>query len=97
MSEIHHTEKKDAPSGTAISIKKIIEQHITNQPLPIEAHRIENVVGTHNVLYKSAVDEIELIHKAHSRSGFAEGAILAAEWIVERKGVFEFKEVLGIE
>ncbi len=97
MSEIHHTEKKDAPSGTAISIKKIIEQHISSQAIPIEALRIENVVGTHNVLFKSAVDEVELIHKAHSRSGFAEGAVLAAEWIADKKGVYEFKDVLGIE
>ncbi len=97
MSEIHHTEKKDAPSGTAISIQKIIQQHISSPTILIESHRLENVVGTHQVVYKSGVDEIELIHKAHNRSGFAEGAILAAEWIVAKKGVYEFKEVLGIK
>ena len=97
ISEIHHTEKKDAPSGTAISIKKIIEQHISTQVIPIEALRIENVVGTHHVLFESPVDEVELIHKAHSRNGFAEGAVLAAEWIADKKGMYEFKDVLGIE
>ena len=96
MSEIHHTEKKDSPSGTAISLKEILQQHI-QQAIPIEAHRLENVVGTHQIMFKSNVDEIEMIHKAHNRSGFAEGAVVAAEWITKRKGVYEFKEVLGIE
>lgn len=96
LDETHHIEKKDAPSGTAISLQKIIHHQMPNQEAPIEAFRLENVIGTHNIYFKSAVDEIALTHKAYNRSGFAEGAVLAAEWIANKKGVYEFKEVLGI-
>ena len=96
LDETHHTEKKDAPSGTAISLQKIVQHQLPNQDAPIEAFRLDGVVGTHNIYFKSAVDEIILTHKAFNRNGFAEGAVLAAEWIIDKKGVYEFKEVLGI-
>jgi 4-hydroxy-tetrahydrodipicolinate reductase len=97
IDETHHTEKKDAPSGTAISVQKIIEHHQPNTAIPIEAFRLDNVIGTHNVYCKSGVDEISFTHKAYNRSGFAEGAVQAAEWIANKKGVFEFKEMLGVK
>lgn len=110
VEEIHHTQKLDAPSGTAITIAEgIIEnipvkeawvnevsgilnddsiKTIAPNQLLIESHRIENVSGTHTVIYDSEVDSIEFKHTAHNRSGFALGAVLAAEWIKDRKGFF---------
>jgi 4-hydroxy-tetrahydrodipicolinate reductase len=107
MEEIHHTQKLDAPSGTAISLAKgIIENtEYTNwtldanpkeKELPIEALRIENVPGTHSIFYTSEVDTIEIKHTAHSRDGFALGSIIAAEWLVGKKGVFTMKDVLDL-
>jgi 4-hydroxy-tetrahydrodipicolinate reductase len=107
MEEIHHTQKLDAPSGTAISLAKgIIENtEYTNwtldanpkeKELPIEALRIENVPGTHSIYYTSEVDTIEIKHTAHSRDGFALGSIIAAEWLVDKKGVFTMKDVLDL-
>jgi 4-hydroxy-tetrahydrodipicolinate reductase len=107
MEEIHHTQKLDAPSGTAISLAKgIIENSdYTNwtldanpkeNELTIEALRIENVPGTHSVFYNSEVDTIEIKHTAHSRDGFAFGSIIAAEWLVGKKGVFTMKDVLEL-
>jgi 4-hydroxy-tetrahydrodipicolinate reductase len=107
MEEIHHTQKLDAPSGTAISLAKgIIENtDYTNWTLDanpkeneisIEALRIENVPGTHSIFYNSEVDTIEIKHTAHSRDGFALGSIIAAEWLVEKKGVFTMKDVLEL-
>ncbi len=106
IEEIHHTQKLDAPSGTAISLaNEIIKNTPYNQwklipevaenDLPITALRIENVPGTHSVFYNSAVDTIEIKHTAHSREGFAYGAIIAAEWIVDKNGVFTMKDVLN--
>ena len=104
IEEIHHTQKLDAPSGTAITLaQEIIEQtdkvgwelgETTEDKIPITAKRIENVPGTHIVTYKSVVDTLEIKHTAHSRDGFALGAVLAAEWIVDKKGVFSMKDVL---
>ena len=104
IEEIHHTQKLDAPSGTAITLaQEIIEQtdkvgwelgETTEDKIPITAKRIENVPGTHIVTYKSVVDTLEIKHTAHSRDGFALGAVLAAEWIVGKKGVFSMKDVL---
>ena len=104
IEEIHHTQKLDAPSGTAITLaQEIIEQtdkvgwelgETTEDKIPITAKRIENVPGTHTVTYKSVVDTIEIKHTAHSRDGFALGAVLAAEWIIGKKGVFSMKDVL---
>lgn len=106
IEEIHHTQKLDAPSGTAISLAKgVIENsNYTNWTLEnpksdnilIEAKRIENVPGTHTVTYKSNIDLIEIKHLAHNREGFALGAVIAAEWIVGKKGVYSMKDVLNI-
>jgi 4-hydroxy-tetrahydrodipicolinate reductase len=107
MEEIHHTQKLDAPSGTAISLAKGIIENTdytswtldTNpkeKELPIEALRIENVPGTHSIYYTSEVDTIEIKHTAHSRDGFALGSIIAAEWLVGKKGVFTMKDVLEL-
>lgn len=106
MEEIHHTQKLDAPSGTAISLAKgVIENsNYTNwtldKPLDnqihIEAVRTENIPGTHTVTYNSDVDSIEIMHTAHNRDGFALGAVIAAEWIVGKQGVFSMKDVLEL-
>ena len=106
MEEIHHTQKLDAPSGTAISLAKgVIENSAytkwtIDNPKPkeihIEAKRIENIPGTHTVTYNSIVDSIEIKHTAHNRDGFALGAVIAAEWIVGKKGVFTMKVVLEL-
>lgn len=105
MEEIHHTQKLDAPSGTAISLAKgVIENSAYTDwtletPAPneifIEAKRIGDVPGTHTVTYNSAVDSIEIKHTAHNREGFALGAVIAAEWIVGKQGVFTMKDVLA--
>jgi 4-hydroxy-tetrahydrodipicolinate reductase len=106
MEEIHHTQKLDAPSGTAISlVKGVIDnsdytnwtlENPKNNEIHIEAKRIEKVPGTHSVFYDSEVDQIEIKHTAHSRDGFALGAIIAAEWLIKKRGVFTMKDVLGI-
>jgi 4-hydroxy-tetrahydrodipicolinate reductase len=107
MEEIHHTQKLDAPSGTAISLAKgVIENsHYTSwtlgQPLEneihIEAVRTGAVPGTHTVTYNSEIDTIEIKHTAHNRDGFALGAVIAAEWIVGKQGVFTMKDVLELK
>ena len=106
MEEIHHTQKLDAPSGTAISLAKgIIENSkyknwTLDNPevdeIKIDAKRIENVPGTHSIFYDSNVDQIEIKHTAHNREGFALGAVIAAEWIKNKKGVFTMKDVLNL-
>lgn len=106
LEEIHHVHKKDAPSGTAISIAEGIMKHTDftswklneteGQALGIQAIREDEVPGTHSVYYRSEVDEIEIKHTAFSRDGFALGAVIAAEWIPGKKGVFGMKEVLGL-
>ena len=107
IEEIHHTQKLDAPSGTAITLAEdIIANHTnyqswqldgnTNKILPITAKRIENIPGTHNITYKSEVDTIKIEHTAHSRQGFALGAVVAAEWLVGKTGIFTMKDVLSI-
>ena len=107
MEEIHHTQKLDAPSGTAISLAKgVIENsNYTNWTLEnpeanqiyIDTKRIGTVPGTHTVTYNSIVDAIEIKHTAHNREGFALGAVIAAEWIVGKKGVFTMKDVLNLK
>ena len=106
IEEIHHTQKLDAPSGTAITLAEQIIKHTdyTNWTLDepkskeihIEAKRIENVPGTHEVTYNSEIDSISIKHTAHSRQGFAMGAVIAAEWIKDKKGIFSMKDVLNI-
>lgn len=106
LEEIHHTQKLDAPSGTAITIAEGIIENTTyktwsmeensQEIIPIEAKRIENVPGTHIVQYTSDVDTIEISHTAHSRKGFALGAVIAAEWIWNKEGIFTMKDVLEL-
>lgn len=104
IEEIHHTQKLDAPSGTAISIAEGILPHSnkkqwkldseTAEDLNISAKRIEDTTGIHKVEYISAIDTISIEHQAHSREGYAKGAILAAEWLIGKQGVFTMKDVL---
>jgi len=106
MVEIHHTEKKDAPSGTAITLAEQVLENIdrkqqwVNDTIPaaedllITSERTDPAPGTHKVKYSSTIDDIEIIHTAHSRKGFATGAILAAEFLQNKEGIFSMKEVL---
>lgn len=107
IEEIHHTKKLDAPSGTAITLAEgVIKNHSqysnwkldesTENILPITAKRIPDVPGTHIITYKSDIDTIKIEHEAHSRQGFALGAVIAAEWIIGKTGVFTMKDVLNI-
>ena len=104
IEEVHHLQKLDAPSGTAISLAQQIIgnskmqgwqlDHAEENEIPIITKREENVPGTHTVCYDSDIDSIEIKHTAHSREGFALGAIIAAEWILDKKGVFSMRDVL---
>jgi 4-hydroxy-tetrahydrodipicolinate reductase len=107
MEEIHHTKKLDAPSGTAITLAEgVIENSSkkdwelgaisSEENIPIVAKRIPDIPGTHTVWYNSEVDTIEIKHTAHNRKGFALGAVIAAEWILDKTGVFTMKDVLNI-
>ena len=93
IEEQHHSRKKDAPSGTALKLKELIAKHITTD-FSVSATRAGNIPGTHRVGFDGSADQILLEHTARSREGFASGAILAAEWIVGRKGFYEFTEVM---
>lgn len=109
MKEIHHTQKKDAPSGTAVSLAEQILAHLprkkswtnneTSHPekISIISERTDPAAGTHQVKYSSEVDSIEIIHTAHSRKGFALGAVMAAEFIAGKKGIFSMKDVLHLK
>jgi len=92
--EIHHTEKLDSPSGTAITLAKQMK-NILSAESKITTDRIDDVSGTHQITYSSSVDEIKIKHIAKNRDGFAMGAIIAAEWIIGKKGVFSMKDVLA--
>ena len=108
MEEIHHTQKKDAPSGTAITLaeqvlaaiprktKWVNDKAAAPEELSIISKREDPAPGTHSIKYSSAVDDIEIIHTAHSRLGFALGAVLAAEYIYNKKGIFTMKDILGL-
>ena len=107
MKEIHHTQKLDAPSGTAISLANdIISNHSKfdnwkldkkgEATIPITAKRIEDVPGTHIITYESDVDTVIIEHVAHNRQGFALGAVIAAEWLVGKTGIFTMNDVLNI-
>ncbi|HMU10070.1 MAG TPA: 4-hydroxy-tetrahydrodipicolinate reductase [Ferruginibacter sp.] len=108
LTEIHHTQKKDAPSGTAITLAEQVLHEIPGKTkwvneisknandLVIISKREDPAPGTHLVTYSSAIDDIEIIHTAHSRQGFALGAVLAAEFIQSKKGIFNMQQVLGI-
>ena len=107
ITDIHHTQKKDAPSGTAITLAEQVlafnsskSQWVNDKPasaneLLIKSERIDPYPGWHEVKYSSDIDEIQIIHNAHSRNGFALGAVLAAEFIHGKKGIFTMKDVLG--
>ncbi|WP_413512762.1 4-hydroxy-tetrahydrodipicolinate reductase [Myroides odoratus] len=108
MQEIHHTEKLDAPSGTAITLAEGIMAHskyeswtldsnTTANQIHIDAVRKDKVPGTHTVCYDSGIDQIEIKHTAHNREGFALGAVIAAEWIKDKKGIFSMKDVLNLK
>ena len=90
--EIHHTEKLDSPSGTAKKLAKDVDSILNNNP-PITADRIENVSGVHSITFTSLEDEIEIKHTANNRNGFALGAIRAAEWIIDKKGIFTLDDI----
>ena len=94
MEEEHHARKRDAPSGTALKLKALMSEHIRTD-IPIASVRAGYIPGTHRVGFDSAADQITLTHMARSREGFAAGALLAAHWIVGRKGVYEFSEVVN--
>jgi len=108
MEEIHHTQKKDAPSGTAITLAEQImanlqrKKHWVNkestreEDLQIISERINPAPGTHKIKYTSAIDDIEIIHTAHNRIGFAGGAVKAAEFLHGKKGIYNMKDVLGL-
>lgn len=105
--EIHHTQKLDAPSGTSITLAEGIIENIKSKKtwinqaskakskVAIISKRIDKVPGTHSIHYQSTIDDIEIKHTAHSRAGFAGGAIQAAEWIIGKKGVFGMSDMLG--
>ena len=93
IEEQHHSLKKDAPSGTALKLKEIVSNHITKD-FSVSATRAGNIPGTHRVGFDGAADQILLEHFARSREGFASGAILAAHWIIGRKGFYEFTDVI---
>jgi len=116
VEEIHHTQKLDAPSGTAMTIAEDIITEldrksewlnevvgtpipdvIKNEELLIESHRIENVPGTHTVVYSSEVDDIEIKHTAHNRSGFALGAVIAAEWLEKKQGFYNITDIFNFK
>ncbi|MGH9579461.1 MAG: 4-hydroxy-tetrahydrodipicolinate reductase [Terriglobales bacterium] len=92
--ECHHAQKKDKPSGTAARLQKIMEE-VSGVRLEITSLREGDVVGRHEVLLESSGDAMTLVHEARSRRGYAEGAVLAAEWLAGKKGFYEFRDVLG--
>ncbi len=106
LREIHHTQKKDAPSGTAVTLAEQVLQELKDktswvsgpaaspETLSIISERIDPAPGTHHVVYNSDIDSIEIIHTAHNRKGFAQGAVLAASFIAGKKGVFTMEDVL---
>ena len=107
MQEIHHTEKKDAPSGTAITLFEGLAKSVGKEnwhlgkdlkenSVSIEALREEDVKGTHSVTYQNEIDSIEITHTAQTRDGFALGSVIAAEWIINKKGIYTMKDVLGL-
>ena len=108
LEETHHTQKKDAPSGTAISLaEQVLEEvkrkkqwvnELSDNPedLEIISQRVDPAPGTHSVKYSSAIDDIEIIHTAHNRKGFALGAVLAAEFLKGKQGIYSMKDVLNL-
>lgn len=109
IEEIHHTQKLDSPSGTAITLAEgIIHNHasysnwvkeVAMEPdqLPIRSLRIDPAPGTHTIFYNNPIDTLEIRHTAHSREGFASGAVMAAEWLIGKQGIFTMQQMLGFE
>ena len=107
IEEIHHTKKLDAPSGTGITLAEEIVKNSdkknwklneeADDTIKITAKRMDEVKGTHIINYDSNIDTISIKHEAHSRDGFALGALLAAEWLADKKGIFTMKDVLQIK
>jgi 4-hydroxy-tetrahydrodipicolinate reductase len=93
ISETHHVTKLDAPSGTAITLREIVEAARPGEKVEITSHRIADAKGEHVVLAKSDVDELEIRHDAHSRRGFAVGAVRGAEWLAGKTGAYDFREI----
>ena len=93
IAETHHTSKLDAPSGTALTLKEIVQAAHSGAEIPVTSHRIGDAKGEHIVTAKSEVDVIEIRHDAFSRRGFALGAVRAAEWLNGQSGVWEFREI----
>jgi len=108
IDETHHTQKKDAPSGTAITLAQGVINHLERKKdwvlganekpdaLVINSFRVDPAPGTHVVKYKSAIDDIEITHTAHSREGFALGAVLVAEWLAGKKGIYTMDDFLRL-
>ena len=108
IEEIHHTQKKDAPSGTAITLAEQVLQQInrkkswtkeaatSQEELEIKSQRIDPAPGTHVVTYRSDIDDIQITHEAHNRKGFAFGAVLAAAFLKDKKGIYTMKDVLSL-
>jgi 4-hydroxy-tetrahydrodipicolinate reductase len=96
LEEAHHARKKDAPSGTALKLRDLVARAYPGREIPVASTRAGSIPGTHRVGFDGSADQITLTHEARSREGFAAGALLAARWIAarERRGVFEFAEVL---
>ncbi|HEX4964054.1 MAG TPA: dihydrodipicolinate reductase C-terminal domain-containing protein [Thermoanaerobaculia bacterium] len=91
--EIHHSKKKDAPSGTLLQIKKVMEEAGYDRPISVASNRAGSIPGTHQIGFDSEADTITLEHRARSRAGFAHGALRAARWMIGRRGFYEFSEV----
>ena len=91
--EVHHKMKKDAPSGTLLRLKQVMEQSGYQRPIDVASNRVGSVPGTHEIGFDSAADTIRLVHSARSRVGFARGALRAARWILGKTGVYEFSSV----
>ena len=107
LEEIHHTQKKDAPSGTAVTLAEQVIEEVKRKTswsmspaqaseIHITSERTDPAPGTHHVKYSSPIDDIEIIHTAHNRTGFATGAVLAAEFMAGKKGVYTMSDVLGL-
>ena len=93
IEETHHVSKLDSPSGTALTLAKVVEAASEQHNIPIEATREGDVMGLHTLKAESASDQLSLTHEAFSRRGFAEGAVRAAEWLASRTGSYDFQDV----
>ena len=93
IEETHHVTKVDSPSGTAISLAEVVKKAAGLKDVPVKAHRVGDATGTHVLVAKSDADRLVLTHDSHSRRGFAEGAVRAAEWLSTRTGCYDFQDI----